>query len=84
MMPLLMGGGEPPTQITSHELAGLKVPLIVAMGSRTRPVFEIPSRGLAKAARESKLRIIEDADHMLPETAPTQFAALIDKWIAGA
>lgn len=83
MMPLLMGGGQPPTPVSASEIARLQVPLTVAMGSRTRPVFEVPSRGLALASGGTEPLIVADADHMLPETAPERFAALIGEWMAG-
>ncbi|MCZ8324104.1 MAG: alpha/beta hydrolase [Sphingomonadaceae bacterium] len=83
MMPLLMGGGQPPTPVSASEIAALRVPLTVAMGSRTRPVFEVPSRGLARATGGTEPLIVAEADHMLPETAPERFAALIGEWMAG-
>lgn len=83
MMPLLMGGGQPPTPVSASEIAALQVPLTVAMGSWTRPVFAVPSRGLARATGGTEPLIVAEADHMLPETAPERFAALIGEWMAG-
>ncbi|QKG72011.1 alpha/beta fold hydrolase [Erythrobacter mangrovi] len=81
MMPLLMGGGQPPTPISAEDVASLVLPLTVAMGSETRPVFAVPSRGLAKAVPTARLQIVDQSDHMLPEVDPSRFAELLEEWL---
>lgn len=81
MMPLLMGGGEPPTKIGPDRLATIETPVLVAMGAQTRPAFAIPSRALAAALPHGELDVIAGADHFLPETGPLLFAAVIEEWV---
>ncbi|WP_378945160.1 alpha/beta fold hydrolase [Mesorhizobium sp. ANAO-SY3R2] len=81
MMPLLMGGGRPPADITAADLATISVPLTVAYGSRTRPLFAIASQAVARAVPDAKELPVEGADHMLPEKDPARFAALLGAWL---
>lgn len=81
MMPLLMGGGQPPTKIGPALLATIDTPVLVAIGANTRPAFAIPSRALAKALPHGELDEIAGADHFLPETGPQLFAAVIEEWV---
>lgn len=82
IIPLLMGGGRPPARITADELADVAVPLMVAFGSSTRPLFEIASRAVSRAVPSARLRVVEGADHMLPEKDPARFASLLADWIS--
>ncbi|MGQ7828828.1 alpha/beta fold hydrolase [Altererythrobacter sp. Z27] len=81
MMPLLLGGGQPPAPITSEQLAGLDMPVIVATGADTRPIFAVPSRALAKALPKGELLTIPAANHMLPEANPASFAMYLREWL---
>lgn len=81
VMPLLMGGGRPPASITADDLGRIVVPVTVAMGARTRPLFAIASRAVARAIPEARLTVVEDADHMFPEVDPGRFAALLEAWL---
>ena len=81
-MPLLMGGGRPPAEITAAELASVDCPTRIAMGASARPCFAIPSRGLAGALPSSELVIVESADHFLPEVDPARFATLVRDWLS--
>lgn len=83
IMPLLMGGGQPPALITATDLARIDAPVTVAMGERTRPLFGIASRAVARAIPGARLEVVPDADHMLPEKQPARFASLIDRWLGG-
>lgn len=78
---LITGGGQPPTQITSAQAAGLQVPVTIACGADTRPMFSIPSRGLADAIPHARFALVPGAGHMLPETDPVRFAALLHQWL---
>lgn len=81
MMPLLMGGGQPPTKIGPDALCRIETPCRVVMGSETRPCFALPSRALAKGLPNGTLDVLPKAGHFLPETAPELFAALVEEWI---
>lgn len=83
MMPLmLLGKGQPPAPITGALLSGLQVPVTVGMGEQTRPVFAIPCRTVARACGQGRLVEVPGAEHMLPETDPAAFAALVSGWLA--
>lgn len=81
MMRLLMGGGQPPVSITADDLSRIRTPVTVAFGRKTRPLFEIASRAVADAIPGAELRVVDAADHMLPEKEPHAFAALVDEWL---
>src|SRR5690606_40973200 len=82
IMPLLMGKGEPPANITASDLAGIRIPVTVAHGAATRPLFSIASRAVAAAIPDATLTVLSDADHMLPEKDPIRFAGLLIDWLA--
>lgn len=81
IMPLLMGGGQPPANITEADLRRIEVPLRVAHGRQTRTLFRIASQAVARGAANAELVVVDDADHMLPEKDPRRFAALLDAWL---
>ena len=83
MMPLVMGGGEPPPKILPDKLALIEAPVRVVMGTATRPAFELPSRALAAALPHGSLECVDGAEHFLPETDPQRFAAIVAAWVAG-
>lgn len=80
-MPLLMGGGAPPTKLAREELAAIGVPCRVAVGSCTRPAFALPSRALADLLPGHDLLEVAGADHFLPQSEPDRFAALVGDWV---
>jgi pimeloyl-ACP methyl ester carboxylesterase len=82
MMPLLLGGGEPPAEITAQDLRAIRTPVTVAMGEGTRPLFRIASRAVAREIPGAKLLVLPGADHMLPEADPARFAGALDRWLA--
>lgn len=84
MLPLMMGKGEPPVRITAEQVRSLKVPLIAAMGGKTRPTFAIPTRELARIAPGGRLEVVEDAGHLLPIEDPPLFAKALSGWLEGA
>lgn len=84
MMPLLMGGGRPPANITAGDLARVRVPTTVAYGQATRPLFKIASKAVARAIPAARTLPVADAGHMLPEIDPVRFAALLDGWLTAA
>ncbi len=82
IMPLLLGAGEPPAGITPEDLSKIARPVVVACGGRTRPLFRIASGAVAEAIPHCRFHVVEEADHMLPETHPRVFATLLDEWLA--
>lgn len=83
MTPLLLGGGAPPADLKVSDLAQLAVPVSIAWGAASRPMFAIPSRAAAAAIPTGRHREIENAGHLLPEEDPDRFAALVADWMAG-
>ena len=81
MMPLLMGGGQPPADITPEDIADIELAITVAVGEQTRPVFAIPSRALADGLPHGILQTVPQAGHMLPEAEPGRFAGLLREWL---
>ena len=81
-VPLLMGKGAPPIRIAADEIRALNLPVIAAMGTETRPAFAISARALADIAPRGRLEVVEGAGHLLPESDPVRFAALVSEWLA--
>lgn len=81
-MPLLMGGGQPPTKLARKDLADITVPCRVAVGSRTRPAFALPARALAEVLPSHDLVEVAGADHFLPQSDPVRFAGLVEDWVS--
>lgn len=82
MLPLLMGGGRPPANITARDLALVGTPTTVAYGGNSRPLFAIASKAVARAVPGARLVQVDNADHMLPEKDPRRFAVILREWIA--
>lgn len=82
IMPLLLGGGEPPAPIGADQLSRIARPVTVGCGSATRALFAIASTAVADAIPGATLRMVDGADHMLPEKEPAVFAALLADWLA--
>ncbi len=80
-MRLLMGGGQPPAEISARDLSRIEVPVTVAMGEHTRDMFAISSRAVARTVAGARLEVVKGADHMLPEKDAQAFAALIRHWL---
>ena len=72
---------EPPTPIGPAELARLELPVAIAWGSASRPLFTIPSRAAARAIATGGHREIEGAGHLWPEAEPGAFSAFVAEWM---
>ncbi|MCB2078161.1 MAG: alpha/beta hydrolase [Novosphingobium sp.] len=81
VLPLIMGGGQPPAEITSADLAKIACPVTVAYGEHTRPMFSVPSKAVAAAVPGAKLVEVPGAYHMMPETDPVGFGALLGRLV---
>jgi pimeloyl-ACP methyl ester carboxylesterase len=73
-LPLLLAQSAPPV-ITCEDLRALKVPVCVAYGERTRPVFSVVSRAAARCIPGGWHRVIPGANHMWPDEDPAGFSA---------
>jgi len=77
-LPRLMAQ-EPPPNITCEDLAALKVPVSIVHGSRTLPIFAIPSRAAARCIRNARHMEVPDVGHLWPQEDPRGFAAIIEE-----
>lgn len=71
---------QPPVAINCQELNQMKIPATIAVGARTRPCYEIPSRAAA-ACINCDLFEIEDEGHLWPVENPAGFTRVIDQWL---
>ena len=63
------------------QAAGPRVPVTIGCGAETRPKFSFTSRALAEAIPYARYAEVPGAGHMLPETEPVRFAALLHQWL---
>ncbi|MDB5667108.1 MAG: alpha/beta hydrolase [Alphaproteobacteria bacterium] len=71
---------QPPAAITCQELSQMQIPAMIAMGARTRPCYEIPSRAAA-ACINCDMFEIEDEGHSWPVDNPAGFTRVVDQWL---
>ncbi|WP_437821162.1 alpha/beta fold hydrolase [Sorangium sp. So ce1078] len=74
-IPLLLSQPQPPT-ITCDDLASLKVPVTIAYGELSRPVFSVVSRAAARCIPGQHL-VARGATHMWPEEDVAAFCAAV-------
>lgn len=79
-MPLLLAQSPPP-EVGDEELASLTVPVSVAWGERTRPLFKLPSQALARAIRSGRHTEVSGVGHLWPEESPISFATWVAVWL---
>ena len=83
-LPLLMTQAPPPA-ISAEQLRSVHVPVCVAWGAQTRPVFEVVARAAAQAMPAAHHLVVENAHHMWPDEQPAAFCdALESFWSAAA
>lgn len=83
-LPLLMTQAPPPA-ITAEQLRFVQVPVCVAWGAQTRPVFEVVARAAAQAMPRAHHLVVEDAHHMWPDEKPAAFCGALESfWSAAA
>ncbi len=75
-MPLLLAQ-TPPPHLGGDELASLVVPVSVAWGEQTRPVFKRPAQALAHAIPHSRHMEVPGVGHLWPEASPMAFATWV-------
>ncbi|WP_437972040.1 alpha/beta hydrolase [Sorangium sp. So ce260] len=74
-IPPLLSQPQPP-HITCGDLASLKVPVTIAYGELSRPVFSVVSRAAARCIPGQHL-VIRGATHMWPEEDAAAFCAAV-------
>ncbi|NUQ79221.1 MAG: alpha/beta hydrolase [Polyangiaceae bacterium] len=82
-MPLLLAQSPPPI-ITCDDLRSLRMPVCIAYGEFTRPVFSVVSRAAARCISGEWHKVIPGADHMWPDEDPTAFCAAVLDFIREA
>jgi pimeloyl-ACP methyl ester carboxylesterase len=81
-IPLLFGQ-TPPRALGAADLASITVPVSIAWGADTRPIYKLPSQAAARALSRSSHREIAGAGHLWPDHDPQGFAAFVGDWLDG-
>jgi pimeloyl-ACP methyl ester carboxylesterase len=68
--------------LSCDDLRGLRVPVAVAWGERTRPFFGVASRAAARCIPGRAHTAVPGATHMWPEERPSDFVALVERFLA--
>lgn len=82
-LPLLMTQAPPPA-ITAEQLRSVQVPVCVARGAQTRPVFRVVARAAAQSMPRAHHLIVEDAHHMWPDEQPAAFCEALENFWSAA
>lgn len=78
-IPLLMTQTPPPA-ITAEQLRSVCVPVCVAQGAQTRPVFSVVCNAAAKAMPQARHLVVDHADHMWPDEQPAAFCSALQSF----
>ena len=80
VLPLLLS--QPPAPpLTCGDLRGLRMPVAVAWGERTRPFFGVVSRAAARCISGQTHTAVPGAAHMWPEERPRELTELVDRFV---
>jgi pimeloyl-ACP methyl ester carboxylesterase len=80
VLPLLLA--QPPAPMLScDDLRGLRMPVAVAWGERTRPFFGVVARAAARSIAGRAHWDVGGATHMWPEERPADFVALVERFL---
>jgi pimeloyl-ACP methyl ester carboxylesterase len=79
-LPLLLAQESPPT-ITADDLRSIDVPICIAHGGCTRPLFRVVSKAAGCLLRGGRHRLVPDADHMWPDIDAAGFSAALTDFI---
>lgn len=79
-MPLLLAQEEPPA-MSCETLGALPMPVTVAWGERTRPLFGIPARAVARCIGNGRAVEVPGVGHLWPDEDPQAFAAFVAHWL---
>jgi len=80
VLPLLLSQPPPPI-LSCDDLRRLRMPVAVAWGERTRPVFGVVSRAAARCIAGGAHTAVAGATHMWPEEQPQEFTALVERFV---
>lgn len=75
-MPRLMAQ-EPPPRISCADLARLTMPVAIAQGALTRPIFAVPSQAAAHCIRNARHMVVPHVGHLWPQEDPQGFADMV-------
>ncbi|MCB8820629.1 alpha/beta fold hydrolase [Microvirga rosea] len=79
-MPLLLSQEEPPA-MSCEDLKRLPVPVSVAWGEKTRPLFKFPSEAVARCVAHGAHREVPGVGHLWPDEDPPGFSAFVESWL---
>ncbi|QFU16353.1 alpha/beta fold hydrolase [Microvirga thermotolerans] len=79
-MPLLLAQEEPPAT-ACEALRGLPMPVTVAWGERTRPVFKVPAQAVARCIGKGRGIEVPGVGHLWPDDDPQAFSAFVEGWL---
>lgn len=82
-MPLLMAQAPPP-DITCEQLGRLRVPVCIAQGERTRPVFGVVARAAARCIPGCRHLVVPGAGHLWPDEDVPGFVAAVADFVEAA
>ena len=71
----------PAPPVGCDALAALQVPVTIAWGDRSRPIFTIPSRAAAACIGGDRHVEVQGVDHLWPIAAPEAFARFVGDWL---
>lgn len=70
-----------PTHLSCEDLGKLRVPVSIAWGEATRPIFKITSRAAARCLDKSRHIEVPGVGHLWPDQDPKGFSELVEKWL---
>ncbi|MCW5729964.1 MAG: alpha/beta hydrolase [Alphaproteobacteria bacterium] len=79
-MPLLLAQAPPPP-VSRADLATLRLPVCVARGADTRPLFTLVAAAAAASIPDARLLEIPSSGHLWPEEEPDAFCDLVQDWL---
>lgn len=73
----------PPLPLSAAELAAIAVPVCIAQGAQTRPVFAEVASAAARAMPQAHHLVVPQATHMWPDEAPQAFCEALELFWRG-
>lgn len=70
----------PPPRITADDLSGLRVPITLACGAKTRPAYKLVSEAAMRHVPGQHF-MIPGVDHFWPDAEPSAFTDFIREWL---
>ena len=59
------------------------MPVSIAWGAQTRPIYKIPSQAAARALNKAPHQEVAGVGHLWPDHDPEGFVALVSDWLGG-